>query len=69
MPGWLEAFAKVNPVTVVVNAVRALSLGSETATRLQGGTTFTHVWQALAWMIGLLVVFIPLAVRVYRKST
>jgi ABC-2 type transport system permease protein len=69
MPGWLQAFAKVNPVTIVVNAVRALSVGGETATRLQGGTTLTHVWQAVAWMIALLVVFIPLAVRVYRKST
>ncbi|HEX9234673.1 MAG TPA: ABC transporter permease [Actinomycetota bacterium] len=69
MPHWLGAFAKVNPVTIVVNAVRALSLGGQTATRLQGGSTPTHVWQALAWMVGLLVVFVPLAVDRYRKTT
>jgi ABC transporter DrrB family efflux protein len=68
MPGWLEAFAKVNPVTIVVNAVRALCLGGDTATKLQGGSTLTHVWQAVAWMLVLLLIFIPLAVRRYRKA-
>lgn len=58
-PGWLQAFAKVNPVSVTVNALRALS---------QGGPTATYVWQSLAWMVGILVVFVPLAVRRYRRS-
>jgi ABC transporter DrrB family efflux protein len=69
MPGWLQAFAKVNPVTIVVNGVRSLCLGTRTSHLLLGGSTFTHVWQAFAWIIGLLVVFVPLAVRTYRKST
>jgi ABC-2 type transport system permease protein len=69
MPGWLQAFAKVNPLTIVVDAVRALCLGSGTAHQLLGGSTITHVWQALAWIIALLVVFVPLAVRLYRKTT
>jgi ABC-2 type transport system permease protein len=68
MPGWLQAWAKVNPVSVTVNALRALILGGSTATRLQGGTTFTHVWQALAWFAGILLVFVPLSVRKYRQT-
>jgi ABC transporter DrrB family efflux protein len=68
MPGWLQQWAKVNPVSVVVNAIRSLCLGSETATAVQGGTTLTHIWQALAWIVGILVVFVPLSVRRYRRT-
>jgi ABC-2 type transport system permease protein/oleandomycin transport system permease protein len=60
MPGWLQAFAKVNPITISVDAMRALALG---------GPTATHVWQSLAWTVGILVVFVPLAVRKYRRNT
>lgn len=60
MPGWLQAFAKVNPITVTVDALRALVLG---------GPTATHVWQVLAWTIGLLAVTVPTAVLRYRHTT
>jgi ABC-2 type transport system permease protein/oleandomycin transport system permease protein len=60
MPGWLQAFAKVNPVTVTVDALRALCLG---------GPTATHVWQALAWIVALLAVSMPAAVARYRHTT
>ena len=69
MPGWLQAWAKVNPVSVVVEAIRALCLGSNTATLLQGGTTLTHVMQALAWIGAILMVFVPLSVLRYRRTT
>jgi len=69
MPGWLQAWAKINPVTIVVEALRALALGGDTARVLQGGSTATHVWQALAWIVGILLVFVPLSVRVYRRTT
>jgi ABC-2 type transport system permease protein/oleandomycin transport system permease protein len=59
-PGWLQAFAKVNPITVTVDALRVLSLG---------GPTATHVWHALAWIAGLLVVAVPTAVLRYRHTT
>jgi ABC transporter DrrB family efflux protein len=59
-PGWLQAFAKVNPITVTVDALRALCLG---------GPTATHVWPALAWVGGLLIVTVPAAVIVYRRTT
>lgn len=56
MPGWLRAFAEHQPVTILINAVRGLLLN-----RFDASTT----WQTLAWCAGLLIVFIPLAVRVY----
>lgn len=59
-PGWLQAFAKVNPITVTVDALRALCLGGPTATR---------VWHAAAWLGGLLAVTIPAAVVRYRHTT
>jgi ABC transporter DrrB family efflux protein len=57
-PGWLQAFAKVNPITVTVDALRALCLG---------GPTAIAVWQALAWIGGLLAVTVPAAVVRYRR--
>jgi ABC transporter DrrB family efflux protein len=60
MPGWLQAFAKNQPVTQVVNAARSLMDG--------GPTHNTHaVWLALAWTVGFLVVLMPIAVRKYRR--
>jgi ABC transporter DrrB family efflux protein len=58
MPGWLQSFARVNPVTNAAEAVRALC---------QGGPTATHVLHALAWITGILLVFVPLSVRRYRR--
>lgn len=60
MPGWLQAFASRNPITITVDALRALCLG---------GPTATHVWQALAWITALLAVTIPAAVLRYRHTT
>jgi ABC-2 type transport system permease protein len=58
MPGWLQAFAKHQPVSVVVNAVRGLTLG---------GATPSNVLSALAWIVGLVAVFAPIAVARYRR--
>jgi ABC-2 type transport system permease protein/oleandomycin transport system permease protein len=59
MPGWLQAFAAHQPVSVVIDATRAL---------MTGGPTAGPVVAALAWTFGLLAVFAPLAVRRYRKT-
>jgi ABC transporter DrrB family efflux protein len=59
MPGWLQVFANHQPVSVTVNAVRALTLG---------GPTATYVWPALAWIAGILIVFATLSVRLYRRT-
>jgi len=69
MPKWLQAWAKVNPVTITVDALRALCLGGQKAHALQGGSTATFVLETLAWLTGILLVFVPLAVRRYRRST
>jgi len=60
MPGWLQAFVKVNPISNLVTTVRGLLLGGPVATDL--GWT-------LLWIAGLLVVFFPLALRAYIRRT
>ncbi|WP_426572250.1 ABC transporter permease [Aquihabitans sp. McL0605] len=73
MPGWLQAFAEHQPVTIVVNAARGLMLGPEAAQALQKAGVFTtdttgYVLRALLWMAAILAVFVPLAVRQFNKS-
>ncbi len=72
MPGWLQAFASHQPVTVVINAARALMIGRPSSSAVAshlfaGGSTATEVWEALAWIGGLLLVLAPLAVHRYRS--
>ncbi len=59
MPSWLQAFAKVNPFTVIVDAMRALWLGTPAG---------NSIWGAVAWSIGLIVVFAPLATWRYKRT-
>jgi ABC transporter DrrB family efflux protein len=59
MPGWLQAFAEHQPVSITADAVRALMLG---------GPTAEYVLQSLAWSFGILLVFAPLAVRRFRRA-
>lgn len=65
MPDWLRAFADHQPITVTANALRGLILGE--GALLPGTTVGGQVVAALAWALGILVVFAPLAVRAYRK--
>jgi ABC transporter DrrB family efflux protein len=58
MPSALQAFAEVNPFTIVTDAMRALWVGAPAG---------NSVWGAFAWTIGLIVVFAPLAVSRYRR--
>ncbi len=60
MPGIVHAFADVNPVSLTVNAVRALTIGYGDALAPTLGT--------LAWLVGLLLVFVPLSVRGLRRA-
>ena len=60
MPAGVRAFADVNPVTLVVDAARALMIGHGNALAPALGT--------LAWLAALLVVFVPLSVRALRKA-
>jgi oleandomycin transport system permease protein len=58
MPGWLEAFVKVNPVTSVIDAARGLMLG---------GPVARPVVQSVIWMAVITAVFAPLAIARYRR--
>jgi oleandomycin transport system permease protein len=58
MPGWLQAWVKVNPVTHLADAVRALTLG---------GPVGDNVLITLAWAVGIVVVIFPLAMRMYAR--
>ncbi len=60
MPGWLRAFAERQPITQVVDAVRGFLLDEPVG---------SAGWQALAWCVGILLVFVPLAVSLYRRMT
>lgn len=60
MPDWLRAFAEHQPVSLIVNVVRGLLLNAPDA---------STIWQALAWCVGILIVFIPLAVWAYGRRT
>jgi oleandomycin transport system permease protein len=60
MPGWLQAFVKVNPITDLSQAERGL---------FTGGSVATPAVRSLLWALGIFVVFAPLAVRAYRHRT
>jgi len=59
MPGWLQAFARVQPITRAADTVRALTQG--------GPVTANLIW-TMVWSIAILAVFAPLAVRRYRRG-
>jgi ABC transporter DrrB family efflux protein len=59
MPGWLQAFAENQPVSVTASAVRALVIG---------GPTTSYVLQSMAWSLAIVAIAAPLAVMRYRKA-
>ncbi|MEO8105313.1 MAG: ABC transporter permease [Candidatus Saccharibacteria bacterium] len=59
MPAGLRAFAVNQPITQVVDAVRALILGAPIG---------QHGWLAVAWSVGLLLVTVPLAAWLFRRQ-
>ncbi|WP_335982646.1 MULTISPECIES: ABC transporter permease [Streptomycetaceae] len=60
MPGWLHNFTKVNPLSNLADASRAL---------INGGAVAHSVWMTLAWAVGITAVTAPLAVARFRKKT
>jgi ABC transporter DrrB family efflux protein len=67
MPSWLQAFANNQPITITANALRGLILGQ--GALLPGTTVGGQVMTSLAWSLGILLIFAPLAVRQYRRIT
>ena len=60
MPGWLQAFAKNQPASNVIDAMRAMAIG---------GPIETNLWKSLAWLAAIFLVFVPLAIRAYRRAS
>lgn len=58
MPSWLQPFAAHQPVSVLVNAVRALLLAQPTG---------SFVWQSLAWCAAIVALCVPLSVSLFRR--
>ena len=58
MPGWMQVWARNQPVSAVANAVRACMLGGPTATK---------VLICLAWSLGITLVVAPIAVNRYKR--
>jgi ABC-2 type transport system permease protein len=59
MPKVLRIFAENQPVTSIINSIRAL---------LEGQPVGNDIWGALAWCVGILIISYCFAVRLYRKS-
>jgi ABC transporter DrrB family efflux protein len=60
MPGWLQWFAEINPLTLVIDSVRSLTLEGVPGASFVGG---------VAWSVGLLVVFFPVGMWLYNRRT
>lgn len=59
LPGWMQGFVDVNPLTHLIGAMRGLFLG---------GPVASHALWTLVWCLGLVAVFMPLAMRAYRRK-
>jgi ABC transporter DrrB family efflux protein len=59
MPTWLQPFAEHQPVSVTASAVRAL---------VNGGPVTSYLLQSIGWTLAILLVFGPIAVRLYRRA-
>jgi oleandomycin transport system permease protein len=58
MPGWLQGWARINPISLLVDAVRGLLVGGNVAGPALG---------ALAWAVAIAAVCAPLALRAFRR--
>jgi oleandomycin transport system permease protein len=58
MPGWMQAFSKANPVTLLADATRSL---------LIGGPVAVPALESLLYAAGFVALFAPLAVRAFRR--
>jgi ABC-2 type transport system permease protein/oleandomycin transport system permease protein len=74
MASWLQPIAEHNPVTYWCNLARYLSIGEagippDPTTGLPVDTPEALFIKSALWIVGLLVVFVPISIRLYRKLT
>jgi ABC-2 type transport system permease protein len=60
LASWIKPFAENQPITHVIEAVRALMIGTDIG---------NHGWLALAWSVGTIIVAMPIAAYLFRKKT
>ena len=73
MPGWLQVLRRPPTGHDVINAARGLMLGPDAAGTLRQAGVFTssttsYVLQSVAWIVAILAIFVPLAVRQFNRS-
>jgi ABC-2 type transport system permease protein/oleandomycin transport system permease protein len=66
MPAWLQTFARHNPISVLADALRGLFHVNPLLTTAD---TRSALLQSVAWIAGILIVFVPLSVMRYRRTT
>jgi ABC-2 type transport system permease protein/oleandomycin transport system permease protein len=74
MASWLQPIAEHNPVTYWCNLARYLSIGDagippDPTTGIPVDTPEGLMLKSALWVVGLLAVFVPLSIRLYRKLT
>ena len=67
MPGWMQPIAENQPITVMVDAVRCVVLGSPRLAGLPQSTAH-YVVLSLIWSAALVAAFVPIAVVRYRRG-
>jgi ABC transporter DrrB family efflux protein len=58
MPGWLQAFAANQPVSLVATSVRGLAVTGDTS----------ELWRTLVWLLAIFIIFFTISVRLYTKN-
>ncbi|MFE9646726.1 ABC transporter permease [Streptomyces sp. NPDC006365] len=59
MPGWLQSFTDVNPLSSLADAARGLMVG---------GPVTQDLWVTVAWSVGLTAVMAPIAIHKFRTK-
>ncbi len=59
MPGWVQAFVRVNPITHLASAARGL---------MHGSAVGSEIGWVLLWSAALVAVFAPITMRLYRAE-
>jgi len=59
LPGWLQVFCKINPISHIIGAVREI---------LDLGTVGADFWWGLLGTAVILLVFIPLTLRAHSRK-